>query len=549
MNRFIYRNKGRIFLVNLFAAGSALFAALLPYITARLVEQIGVFLKGTAVRFAFYYVGAVAGILVFEYLSKLASVRLKEQMMCQLKCAVADRFLSLSQEKFHEEDSAYYMSVLTEDIPVLYQDYFLCVFDFFNSIIRVVVYVVFMFCLNPILAAVIFAVCLATVAIPNIGGKRLSALRNEQVEENARYIGKMKEMFEGFILVNPITRKAFAERHEDACKRREAATYRYNRFGSFVEVFAGLSLYIINIAAFVCGLILVRFDLLTVGSFVGLLAFVDLIALPVQDIMYQIIGIRSAGEIKEKIENVLKLPEAAGKAKNRLEDSIVVRDLSFTREDFALKGIDLTLKKGRKYAVVGKSGAGKTTLLKLLLGYYGGYKGAITYDGVPQEQCELTEMIAEIDQDAVIFNAGARDNITLFGSYESDSFDTYVEALDAGMLMRENFGEAGANISGGEKNKIALLRALNRECRVLFCDEMFSALDEKNKKLISDYLSGRGDLTLVSVTHDIREEALKFYDEIIIMDGGQILRQGETEIVLPYLKELFGDDSTVEGLS
>lgn len=549
MNRFIYRNKGRIFLVNLFAAGSALFAALLPYITARLVEQIGVFLKGTAVSFAFYYIGAVAGILAFEYLSKLANVRLKEQMMCQLKCAVADRFLSLSQEKFHEEDSAYYMSILTEDISVLYQDYFLCVFDFFNSIIRVVVYLVFMFCLNPILAAVIFVVCLATVAIPNIGGKRLSALRNEQVEENARYIGKMKEIFEGFVLVNPITRKAFAGRHEDACRKREAATYRYNRFSSFVEVFAGLSLYIINIAAFICGLVLIRLDMLTVGSFVGLLAFVDLIALPVQDIMYQIIGIRSAGEIKEKIENVLELPEAAEKTKNRLEDSITVRNLSFTREEFALKGIDLTLKKGRKYAVVGKSGAGKTTLLKLLLGYYGGYEGTIAYDGVPQEQCELTEMIAEINQDAVIFNAGAKDNITLFGSYQSDSFDAYVEALDAGALMRESFGEAGANISGGEKNKIALLRALNRECRVLFCDEMFSALDEKNKKRISDYLSGRGDLTLFSVTHDIQEEALKFYDEIIVMDAGQIIRQGETEMMLPFLREFFGNNSTANSFS
>lgn len=536
MRKYIYQNKGRVILVNLFAAGSALSAALLPYITARLVEQIGM-LRGTAVGFAFCYMGAVAGILLFEYLSKLADVRLKEQMMCQLKCAVTDKFLSMPQEKFHEEDSAYYMSVLTEDIPVLYQDYFMCVFDFFNSIIRVAVYLVFMFWLNPILAAVIFTVCLATVAIPNIGGKRLGALRNEQVAENARYIGNIKELFEGFILVNPVTRKAFAARHEDACRKREAATCRYNRFSSFVEVFAGLSLYIINIAAFICGLVLIRLNLLTVGSFVGLLAFVDLIALPVQDIMYQIIGIRSAGEIKEKMEAILNLPETPGKTKNRLEDSIVVKALSFQREDFTLQDIDLTLKKGRKYAIVGKSGAGKTTLLKLLLGYYGGYDGTITYDNVPQEQCELTEMIAEVNQDAVIFNAGAKDNITLFGSYQSDRFDAYVNALDAGALMRESFGEDGANISGGEKNKIALLRALNRECKVLFCDEMFSALDEKNKKQITGYLSERRDLTVLSVTHDIQEEALKLYDEIIVMDAGQIIRQGEPEVILPFLKD------------
>lgn len=180
--------------------------------------------------------------------------------------------------------------------------------------------------------------------------------------------------------------------------------------------------------------------------------------------------------------------------------------------------------------------------LKLMLGYYGGYDGTITYDGVEQKQCELVEMIAEINQNAVIFDAGAKDNITLFGSYQSDKFDFYVETIDAGMLMREKFGESGANISGGEKNKIALLRALNRECDVLFCDEMFSALDEQNKKKISEYLFGRKDLTILSVTHDISEEALQFYDEIIVMDSGRIVRQGKTAEMFAFLRDFFREE-------
>ncbi|MCM1057762.1 MAG: ABC transporter ATP-binding protein/permease [Firmicutes bacterium] len=537
MKKYIFQNAKEVLLVNLLAGASAGFAALLPYITAELVEQAGAFSGRIALRFALYYIGAVAGILVFEYLGKLADAMLRRKMMCRLKCDVAGRFLSMSQAAFHEQDSAYYMSVLTEDIPTLYQDYFMCVFDFLNSIVRVAVYLIFMFLLNPILAAVILAVCLATVAIPNVGGKRLAALRNTQVKENAHYIGRIKELFEGFILVNPITRKAFAAQHDKACEGREEAAWRYNSFSSFVEVFAGMSLYIINIAAFVCGLILIRCDLLTLGSFVGLIAFVDLLALPVQDIMYQIIGIRSAGEIREKIRDILALPDSPEKTKNRLEDNIVVRNLSFQREEFELKDIDLTLKKGRKYAVTGKSGAGKSTLLKLMLGYYEGYEGTIAYDGVAQDQCELAEMIAEINQDAVIFDAGARDNITLFGSYQSDKFDAYVEAVQAETLMRESFGEAGANISGGEKNKIALLRALNRECEVLFCDEMFSALDRGSREKISEYLSGRKDLTILSVTHDISREALAFYDEVIVMDSGRIVRQGETTEMLDFVEE------------
>lgn len=180
--------------------------------------------------------------------------------------------------------------------------------------------------------------------------------------------------------------------------------------------------------------------------------------------------------------------------------------------------------------------------MKLMLGYYGGYDGTITYDGVEQEQCELVEMIAEINQNAVIFDAGAKDNITLLGSYQSDKFDFYVETIDAGMLMREKFGESGANISGGEKNKIALLRALNRECDVLFCDEMFSALDEQNKKKISEYLFGRKDLTILSVTHDISEEALQFYGEIIVTDSGRIVRQGKTAEMFAFLRDFFREE-------
>lgn len=106
MNKYIYRNAKEVLLVNIFAAVSAGFAASLPYITAELVEQIEAFSGGMAVRFALYYIGAVAGILAFEYLGKLADAGLKKKMMYQMKCAVADRFLSMSQAAFHEQDSA-----------------------------------------------------------------------------------------------------------------------------------------------------------------------------------------------------------------------------------------------------------------------------------------------------------------------------------------------------------------------------------------------------------------------------------------------------------
>ena len=80
-----------------------------------------------------------------------------------------------------------------------------------------------------------------------------------------------------------------------------------------------------------------------------------------------------------------------------------------------------------------------------------------------------------------------------------------------------------------EKNKLAILRALVKGGSVLFCDEMFSALDNKNKNLLSLFLLRKPELTVISITHDISEEALSYYDEVIIMEEGTIVFKGTLE--------------------
>lgn len=255
--------------------------------------------------------------------------------------------------------------------------------------------------------------------------------------------------------------------------------------------------------------------------------------------MYQIIGIRSAKEIKEKMLDILEYPENEDKITKEFSDKITLRNLGYAQGEFALCDVNLEIRKGRKYAIVGRSGAGKSTLMKLMLGQYGDYAGEILYDGVEQSRYDLSTMVAEISQDTIVFNASMEENITLFGSYGMGELQKYARELELEEMLDLQPGESGMTLSGGEKNKLALLRALCRECKVLFCDEMFSALDEKSKKLLGNKLFLREDFTMVVITHDISEASLNYFDEIILMEDGKVLKQGEKSEMLPYIKEYF----------
>lgn len=539
MRKYITKNLGWVVLGNLIVAGSTFFIAMLSYITADLVENMGDLKVKQGLTYGIWYVGTIIGILLFEYLSKVSSAKLMQCVMGQLKCDVAKKVFSMPREEYKKNDTGYYLGIFTEDIRNLYNDYFDCIFALFTSIVQLIVYSAFLFKMNWILALVTLGITFLTVALPDREGKKLAKAKGIQSAQNARYVGCLKELLEGNSLINSRTRKAFIDRHDKECLDRENITFQNNKLASFVQIFAGATLYLINIAVFICGLILISNDMLTVGMFVGLLSLIDAVAIPVRDMMYQIIGIRSAKEIKEKMLDILEYPENEDKITKEFSDKITVRNLGYAQGEFALCDVNLEIRKGRKYAIVGRSGAGKSTLMKLMLGQYGDYAGEILYDGVEQSRYDLSTMVAEISQDTIVFNASMEENITLFGSYGMEELQKYARELELEEMLDLQPGESGMTLSGGEKNKLALLRALCRECKVLFCDEMFSALDEKSKKLLGNKLFLREDFTMVVITHDISEASLNYFDEIILMEDGKVLKQGEKSEMLPYIKEYF----------
>lgn len=196
--------------------------------------------------------------------------------------------------------------------------------------------------------------------------------------------------------------------------------------------------------------------------------------------------------------------------------------------------VSLHLRPGQRVALVGPSGCGKSTLSKLATGQYRPWAGELLIDGLPRRRHApevLTDGIALVDQDAMIFSGSIRDNVTLWDPSVSDS--EVLRALEDAQLgddvarrpggLEAELLEGGSDLSGGQRQRLEIARALARQPRLLVLDEATSALDPATEALIDQAIRRRGIACLV-IAH--RLSTIRDSDEIIVLDRGTVVERG-----------------------
>lgn len=215
---------------------------------------------------------------------------------------------------------------------------------------------------------------------------------------------------------------------------------------------------------------------------------------------------------------------------------VTVRDLSFryeNKKEFALRNLDLTIDAGSFVAFVGKSGAGKTTLADIILGVINPDSGEVLISGKTPAECitQWPGAIGYVPQDVQIINGTIRDNI-LFGFPEtSDSEKLLQYALEATQLaefvsklphgIHTQVGERGSQISGGQRQRLGIARALYTKPKILLLDEATSSLDGQAEDTISNAIrSLKGQVTVVTIAHRI--STVRAADKVVYLENGRI---------------------------
>jgi ATP-binding cassette subfamily C protein LapB len=254
------------------------------------------------------------------------------------------------------------------------------------------------------------------------------------------------------------------------------------------------------------------------------------------------------------LDEVMKKPVERPSDGNFVHRPELRGDIEFNNVQFsypgapiqALKDFSCRISAGEKVVVIGRIGSGKTTLQKLLLGLYQPTEGAVLIDGVDLRQldpADLRRNIGYVSQDPTLFYGTLRDNIAIGAPYADDA--AIVAAAEIAGLTEfvnrhpEGFdmliGERGESLSGGQRQSVAIARAVLMDPPILLLDEPTSAMDFSSEQQFKQRLNAfAGHKTMIVVTH--RNSLLDLATRIIVVDEGRVVANGPREQVLQALQ-------------
>lgn len=288
---------------------------------------------------------------------------------------------------------------------------------------------------------------------------------------------------------------------------------------------------------------------ITAGSLVAFLTYAVNSTNPIKRLSKVLGSIQKALAAAQRVFDVLDMPEEITNKPQAVALPPVVGNVEFKNVTFAynpneivLKNFSFTTKPGQMIAFVGPSGAGKSTVASLLPRFYDVKEGSVTIDGKDVRDVtmeSLREQVGIVPQETVLFNGSVYDNI-LYGRLDAtkEEIEAAAKAANAHNFIMElpqgyetMLGDRGMNISGGQRQRLAIARAILKNPQILILDEATSALDTESERIVQEAL----DRLMVGRTSFViahRLSTIKNADKILVLDKGELVEQGTHEELL-----------------
>lgn len=590
VNKYFWKYRKRLFIGILFVIASNYFGVLAPEITGYVVNMVQQHLPGakvghskesynTVVDFFVGWVGKldfanlvlicsltilVLALLrgIFMFMMRQTLVVMSRLIEYDMKNEVYNHYQKLDAGFFKTHRTGDLMNRISEDVSRVRMYTGPAVMYFVNLVSLIALCLVNMFRKDVYLSIIVLAP-LPLLAITIYFVNTIIHKKSEKVQASLSDLTtNAQESYSGIRVIKSFVQEKamllfFKQNSEEYRKNSVGLAKTEAIYFPSMTLMVGLS----TLLTIFIGGNMALHDPQKVGIIVEFVIYINMLSFPVTAIGQVASMIQRAAASQKRLneflqtEPTIQSPEAVGETTD-LSGDIVFNNVSFTYTHTGIKAIkhfSLTIKKGEKILILGRTGSGKSTLAQLLLRFYDADEGTITINGKDIRSIPLTHLrngISYVPQDVFLFSDSVSGNISFGLNKQASSDEVYtaakqaaihkeIETLDHGYDTL--VGERGVTLSGGQKQRISIARALIKEPKIMIFDDSLSAVDTKTEnQIINNLYTVLDHKTAILITHRIF--TVFNFDQVVIIDDGEIIEQGTHSELLAlkgYYAELY----------
>ena len=484
------------------------------------------------------------------YLGGFFLVPIRTGVVRDLRNQLNAKILALPLGFFSEERKGDVLARITGDVGEVENSVMSSLDLLLKNPILIFVYLGSMLVISWQLTLFVFLVLPIAGFVMGRVGKSLKRTSLEAQNQWGQLISQVEETLGGLRIVKAFTAEEFVDkRFRDSNEEYRQTVIGVNRRQLLAHpVSELLGTATIAIVLWYGGsLILNRDSTIDASTFIYYLVIFYSLINPLKDLSKGAYAIRRGMGSMERVDRILQaestITDPAQPKPVVFNEAIRLEKVSFRyAEEWVLRDVDLTIRKGQTVALVGHSGSGKSTLVDLIPRFYDVVEGRITIDGTDIREvavADLRRLMGNVNQEPILFNASVFENIA-FGvegatlekvrqAAEVAHADEFIKEMPAG--YDTNIGDRGGKLSGGQRQRLSIARAVYKNPPILILDEATSALDTKSERLVQSALDHlmEGRTTIV-IAH--RLSTIIHADVICVVDDGRIVEQGTHDELL-----------------
>lgn len=480
--------------------------------------------------------------LIVSTLQQYVVEVLKNKIRYSLNQNLYQSYASRNIESFQKKDSSEILNEFNNEVNVVIDNYVSSKLNMFSLTISLILGSLYIANLSVEILMFLLFCAFITILINSIFKNSLKKNQMNYLDSMKQWLCSIKNLCRCFNDIKILNlEKVFCDGLDLENKNIEQSTLKNN---GFIKILTSINSFISQAMFFLTllfGIVLIHYNRLTVGQLLGIAQASNMVIMPIVNYANLRNMIQSSKPVLQKLlDNSMCYEENEPIVFDEQIHDIKIKHLSYSygvRQILDLN--NLVIDQGKKYLVIGKSGDGKSTFLDILTKQ----KKA---DGIYVNDKDLkdvqfstyAEKFSFVNQNNDLLPFSFEQNITLGRKMSKYSLKELVTIFNLESIFdkeRDNLDFEHLNLSGGEKQRICLARAIYRNKKWLFLDEAFSAIDKTNSDRIHQFILSNPDLTVLSIEHKVTKETVSLYDKVLLFENKKVVSMNVEE----YLNSSF----------